>query len=98
MPAQTTIEFDLETAQAVIREAGYAGLRQVSCKQNMGRIVLCGSVPSFYMKQLAQTLVQRCFRKAIPVDNQLQVECTLSTELEIVGPGATGSTDSGRSV
>ena len=98
MPAQTTTQFDSETAQAAIREAGYAGFRHVSCRQVADRIVLYGSVASFYLKQIAQTLVQRSFREAIPVDNQLQVECTLSTELEIVGPGTTQSSDFGRSV
>lgn len=52
-----------------------------NCHFADGRIVLSGSVSSFYLKKMAQTLTD----SAIMVDNQLEEECAVSTDLEIIG-------------
>jgi hypothetical protein len=50
---------------AVIREAfrhsGYRSLAQLEVQAHSGRVVVSGEVPTYYMKQVAQTLtLQRC--------------------------------------
>ena len=46
-------------AQAVARlqQAPYHDLRQVSCEARGGVLTLRGRVPTYYLKQIAQTLV-----------------------------------------
>jgi osmotically-inducible protein OsmY len=41
------------------RTSGYPALRSVVCQYHEGVAVLYGRVPSFYMKQIAQTLVSK---------------------------------------
>jgi hypothetical protein len=49
----------LETVNRVLRETGYTPLRCIQCDVSDGVVELTGSVPSFYVKQLAQTAVLR---------------------------------------
>lgn len=72
-------------AQAVLQNAPYVGLRQVECHSLGDRLVLSGTVPSYFLKQLAQSLLLNRWNGAIEVDNKLEVVCDISTELEIVG-------------
>ena len=51
----------------------YAVLRNVECFEQEGRIVLRGSVPSFFLKQMAQSIVAKVPGVAT-VDNQLVVD------------------------
>lgn len=74
-----------DEAHDALCHAPYAGLRQVQCRKLNDRLVLFGIVPNFYLKQVAQTVVLKRFGSAIPVENQLEVECTISTDLEIIG-------------
>jgi osmotically-inducible protein OsmY len=48
-----------ETVDRVLRETGYAPLRNIRCDVSDGVVELTGSVPSFCVKQLAQTAVLR---------------------------------------
>jgi osmotically-inducible protein OsmY len=48
-----------EKVNRVLQETGYAPLRCIQCDVSDGVVELTGSVPSFYIKQLAQTAVLR---------------------------------------
>lgn len=60
-------------AQAVLRAAPYYALRRVRCSTCEGRLVLHGTVPSYYLKQMAQYLLQRQWSGDLPVENRLEV-------------------------
>jgi osmotically-inducible protein OsmY len=50
---------EIETqGHALLRQAPYMELRHVTCEFHEGILTLRGSVSSFYMKQLAQTVVR----------------------------------------
>lgn len=51
----------------------YPELRRICCCVSDDRIVLSGTVPSFYLKQMAQCLLFRRFGGRRQVDNQLKV-------------------------
>lgn len=74
-PERPDIEIadDYFGALAVLRASPHATLRQVNCCVIEGRAVLTGTVPSFYLKQLAQSLVMRQLGNESRVDNQLGV-------------------------
>lgn len=55
-----------------LASGSYAVLRNVECLEQKGRIVLRGSVPSFFLKQMAQSLVAKV-PGVLGVDNQLDV-------------------------
>jgi osmotically-inducible protein OsmY len=46
-------------AQLRLRKSGYRQLRRVSCEFHEGVLTLRGQVSSFYLKQVAQTLIGR---------------------------------------
>jgi osmotically-inducible protein OsmY len=48
-----------ERVNRALRESGYTPLRGVQCDVSDGVVELTGNVPSFYVKQLAQTAVLR---------------------------------------
>lgn len=90
---------------ARLRRSGYPFLWGVTCTFSAGEVVLSGTVPTFYLKQVAQELARHTpgvFR----VDNRLQVasaprpakrtaEC--ATKPAAAGRGAITSTSPGRS-
>jgi hypothetical protein len=47
-----------EEAHQRLHQSGYAALSQLRCECGRGALVLHGHVPSYYLKQLAQTLVR----------------------------------------
>lgn len=47
----------VQTARRRLAESAYAPLRGISCEYREGRLILVGSVPSYFLKQVAQTLV-----------------------------------------
>ena len=51
-----------------------ACLRRVSCDVCQGVVTLSGRVPSFYLKQLAQTIVLGLVSGAWVIDNPLEVD------------------------
>jgi osmotically-inducible protein OsmY len=48
-----------ESVNQVLQQSGYASLRCIQCDVSDGVVELTGNVPSFYVKQLAQTAVLR---------------------------------------
>jgi osmotically-inducible protein OsmY len=61
-----------ECVNQVLRDTGYAPLRCIHCDVADGVVELTGSVPSFYVKQLAQTAVLR-LGQIRGIKNQLRV-------------------------
>ena len=59
-------------ADAALEETGYAMLRHVNCDFQDGVMILRGNVPSYYLKQVAQTAIQQVdgIRQ---IDNRLEV-------------------------
>ena len=45
-------------AQLRLQSSGYRELQSVSCEYSLGVLTLSGRIPSFYLKQVAQTLIQ----------------------------------------
>ncbi len=56
-----------------LQTSNYAPVRAVRCSVFEGVVTLFGTLPSFYMKQIAQTLVC-CVESVIRVDNRCVVE------------------------
>jgi hypothetical protein len=54
-----TVQF---AARAALRNAGYRALVDVECHLVNGSLVLSGTVPSYYLKQVAQSVVLRLAR------------------------------------
>lgn len=65
----------VEIAEATLQAAPYAELRQVHCQMDGDRLVLLGSVPNFYLKQLAQTMLLNQCGTTVSLENRLKVEC-----------------------
>jgi osmotically-inducible protein OsmY len=67
-----------ELAECRLREAAHSFARCVSCEYREECLILRGQVPTYYLKQVAQTAVAR-----IPgvqkVDNQIEV-CVRQSE------------------
>jgi len=63
-----------QAARAELRASSYTALRHVRCCVSDGRIVLCGTVPSFYLKQMAQCLLHRQLGGELQIANRLEVE------------------------
>jgi osmotically-inducible protein OsmY len=61
----------LEVERA-LRNSSHSGLRHVRCKYVDGNVTLTGEVPSFYLKQVAQTIVRQ-FSQVRRVSNELAV-------------------------
>lgn len=61
-----------EEAEAIFRASPYHQLRRLRCEFRDGVLVLRGSVPSYHLKQLAQTIVQG-LESVAKVDNQVEV-------------------------
>ena len=49
----------LEQAKACLRSSCYQSLGHLECQYEEEQLVICGTVPSYYFKQLAQELVRR---------------------------------------
>jgi osmotically-inducible protein OsmY len=60
------------TALSRLRTSGYAQLQLISCEFHEGVLTLRGHVSSFYLKQLAQTLV-RGVDRVEEIKNRLEV-------------------------
>lgn len=61
-----------QLAHAALCRSGYGPLADVQCDFNQGVLVLQGRVPSYYLKQMAQTLVTQ-LGEISHVDNRLEV-------------------------
>ena len=78
-PTMVSLIQERETLRAMVesymRHSGYHELRGVSCDFHEGVLILRGRVPSYYLKQLAQSLVFH-----------LEGVQELSNRLEVVSP------------
>ena len=63
-------------AIAELRNSAYAPVRQVLCEVQDCVLTLRGRVPSFYLKQIAQTVVRHPLEGSLVIDNQLEVDQT----------------------
>lgn len=61
-----------ELAACRLREAAFRFSRCVSCEYQEDCLVLRGQVPSYYLKQIAQTVVAK-LPGVKQIDNQIQV-------------------------
>jgi hypothetical protein len=59
---------------AELLKSPYPPLRTISCHAANGALVLAGSVPSYYLKQLTQRLAMNTVAGRLTIDNQLRVE------------------------
>jgi hypothetical protein len=62
-----------EEILAELRTSPYRELRRVACRLEGVRLILTGTVSSFYLKQLAQGLLFRRFGDGLPIINHLEV-------------------------
>jgi hypothetical protein len=62
----------LAELHSALKCSGYCELRRVHCTWEGDSIIISGCVPSYYMKQVAQCIVQRR-APAVPVDNRVRV-------------------------
>lgn len=65
-----------DEAKAVLRNSSYYSVRCVSCEVRQHVLTLSGCVPSFYMKQIAQTVVRHLLDGSLVLENQLEVAQT----------------------
>lgn len=65
-------------AYLALATSGHRSLRYLQVFCNNGRVTLEGQVPTYYLKQLAQTLVQRV-EGVRDVDNDVCVERQVAT-------------------
>ena len=68
-PAVDSVSREVERA---LHSSSHCGLRSVRCTYVDGRVTLKGEVASYYLKQVAQTIVGR-LANVLNVDNQLRV-------------------------
>lgn len=61
-----------DQASAQLRESPYNALREIDCRAQAGVVTLTGTVPSYHLKQVAQTLVGN-LQGVQRVDNRLEV-------------------------
>jgi osmotically-inducible protein OsmY len=59
-------------AEARLRKSAYVELRRVACEYHEGALTLHGRVSSYYLKQLAQSLVSE-LEGVLELNNQLDV-------------------------
>jgi len=60
-------------AERGLRSSPYPALKRVSCDYQGGVLVLRGSLPTYYLKQMAQEVVAHQFVKAERLENRIQV-------------------------
>jgi osmotically-inducible protein OsmY len=72
--AQAARQFDvLVEVDRILQASCYSALRGVNYGLSNGRLVLEGSVPSYFMKQIAQQLVSQVADESL-IDNQIVVD------------------------
>jgi osmotically-inducible protein OsmY len=62
----------ISAAEARLRKSAYVELRRVSCEYHEGALTLRGRVSSYYLKQMAQSLVSE-LEGVLEINNQLDV-------------------------
>lgn len=70
-----TLELDSvveSQAQELLAQSNYLALRRLRCEFHDGSLVLNGRVPTFYLKQVAQTVVRQ-LPEVRRIDNRIDV-------------------------
>ena len=71
-----------ETVRSKLAETGYHCLKGLTCRYHEGILTLHGSVPSFYMKQVAQT-VANSMDAVSQVVNRIEVQVDRSSRHDL---------------
>ena len=58
--------------RSALQESSYQAVRKVSCEIHRGVVTLHGTVPSFFLKQIAQHIAGK-LRTISTIDNRLEV-------------------------
>jgi osmotically-inducible protein OsmY len=61
-----------KTAVSLLKESGYSAVARLECRVDHGVVELAGVVPSFYLKQVAQAVIQR-LERVQGIRNEVQV-------------------------
>ena len=80
-------------AEKGLRSSRYWSVRNVRCSVEDGVVVLFGTVTSYYMKQIAQTVVMN-LELVIRVENQCEVQYPSCGDGPMLGPRAWRGDDS----
>lgn len=72
-PASKVADRVVALAESKLRKSQYNSLRAVRCQFHEGALILHGRVPSFYLKQVAQTVV-RNIEEVAQIYNRLEVD------------------------
>lgn len=64
-----------ERLNAELGNSSYYAVRRVLCEFCDGTLILRGQVPSYFLKQIAQTVVRRGSNGSVRIENQLEVIC-----------------------
>lgn len=62
-----------------LKRSGYYAVRRVSCEFDGNVLTLRGKVPSYYEKQIAQSLAMRQLERPVVFENQLEVASAPAT-------------------
>lgn len=65
-----------DRARAMLRSSCQWPVRHVACEVSQRVLILRGRVPSFYMKQVAQTCVRDLQSDGVIIKNQVEVDWT----------------------
>ncbi len=65
-----------DRAIALLRSSSYHPVRHVACEVSERALILRGRVPSFHLKQIAQTIVRGLLSDGLVIDNRLEVDRT----------------------
>lgn len=72
LPVQAAPEMVRLEAERLLRRQPYLALRHVVCDLRDGVLILSGRVPSYHLKQIAQTVVTQV-EGMLPISNQIEV-------------------------
>jgi hypothetical protein len=61
-------------ARSALGESAYEPVRRVECAVSGSSLLLSGRVTSFYLKQIAQSVVSRRLNGAATIENRIEVE------------------------
>jgi osmotically-inducible protein OsmY len=79
LPAEPASRSSLaQVAEQRLRSSPYLALRSVCCDEQDGALILRGSLPTYYLKQMAQAIVARV-EGVEQVTNQIEVRAPIAT-------------------
>ncbi len=71
-PLMTEIESPAERANRILQGSSYNPIRHLTCRCDGGVLTIDGDLPTYHLKQVAQTLVQE-IDGIVRIDNRVQV-------------------------